>query len=184
VLPGTVAGAQVVLMLLLGIASIPALERFAAPRQEFATQRPAADEAAGLPTGPEPDGVELSGVIVSTVTAGVLALVLVGLIVSSLVVPGGIASRQLGLATVTRTGKEITRAHSLARALVAGIPAMAWLTYLAFSPKVWGFVPTPPNPIAATLVTVGALGVGLAWTIVRRTRGPHDVLTGTWVVPR
>jgi hypothetical protein len=45
-------------------------------------------------------------------------------------------------------------------------------------------VPTPPNPITATLVTVGALGVGLAWTVVRRARGPHDVLTGTWVVPR
>ena len=56
--------------------------------------------------------------------------------------------------------------------------------YLAFAPKVWGFVPAPPHPIAATFVTVGALGVGLAWTIVRRTRGPHDVLTGTWVVPR
>jgi hypothetical protein len=182
-LPGTVAGAQVVLTLLLGLASIPALERLAASRQEFDARRPAADEAAGgLPRREQ--SVQPSGVIISTVTAGVLALVLVCLIVSSLVVPGGIASRQLGLATVTRTGKEITRAHSLARVLVAGIPAIAWLTYLAFSPKVWGFVPAPPNPIDATLVTVGALGVGLAWTVVRRTRGPHDVLTGTWVVPR
>ena len=162
-LPGTVAGAPVVLMLLLGIANIPALERFASAGSR---------------------DIEVGAVVISTVTAGVLALVLVCLVVSSLVVPGGIASRQLGLATVTRSGQEITRAHSLARTLVAGIPALAWLTYLAFSPRVWGFVPTPPNPIAATLVTVGALGVGLAWTIVRRTRGPHDVLTGTWVVPR
>jgi hypothetical protein len=58
------------------------------------------------------------------------------------------------------------------------------LTYLAFSPKVQGFVPTPPNPITATLVTVGVLVLGHAWTFLRRTRGPHDVLTGTWVVPR
>jgi hypothetical protein len=70
------------------------------------------------------------------------------------------------------------------RALVAGIPAIGWLTYLAVSPKVHGFVPTPPNPLTATLVTVGILAVGLAWTIVGRTRGPHDLLTGTWVVPR
>jgi hypothetical protein len=45
-------------------------------------------------------------------------------------------------------------------------------------------VPTPANPITATLVTVGVFAVGLGWTIVRRTRGPHDLLTGTWVVPR
>jgi hypothetical protein len=70
------------------------------------------------------------------------------------------------------------------RTLVAGTPAIAWLTYLALSPKVQGFVPTPPSPLTATLVAVGVLALGHAWTVVRRTRGPHDVLTGTWVVPR
>jgi hypothetical protein len=70
------------------------------------------------------------------------------------------------------------------RTLVAGLPAIAWLTYLAASPKVQGFVPTPPNPLTATLVTVAVLALGHAWTVLRRTRGPHDVLTGTWVVPR
>ena len=128
--------------------------------------------------------VELSGVIISTITAGAVALVLLVCVISSLLVPGGLVSRQVGLATVTRSGMEITRVRSLTRTLVAGMPAIVWLTYLAFSPKVQGFVPTPPSPIAATLVTVGVLAVGLGWTIVRRTRGPHDVLTGTWVVPR
>jgi hypothetical protein len=70
------------------------------------------------------------------------------------------------------------------RTLVAGSPAIVWLTYLAFSPKVQGLVPTPPNPIAGTLLVVGVFAVGHAWTVLRRTRGPHDVLTGTWVVPR
>jgi uncharacterized RDD family membrane protein YckC len=59
-----------------------------------------------------------------------------------------------------------------------------WLTYLALSPKVQGFVPTPPNPIVSTLITVSVLALGLLWTVVRRTRGPHDLLAGTWVVPR
>jgi hypothetical protein len=133
---------------------------------------------------PERSIVELSGVIISTVTALAFALVLVVCVVSSLLVPGGLVSRNLGLATVTRGGREISRARSLTRTLVAGFPGIVWLVYLAFSPRVQGFVPTPPRPITATLVTVGVLAAGLVWTVVRRTRGPHDVLTGTWVVPR
>jgi hypothetical protein len=133
---------------------------------------------------PQRSVLELGGVIISTVTALALALVLIVCVVSSLLVPGGLVSRQLGLATVSRSGREITRARSLARTLVAGLPAIAWLTYLAFVPRVQGFVPTPPMPIAGTLVTVGMLALGLIWTIARRTRGPHDVLVGTWVVPR
>jgi hypothetical protein len=127
--------------------------------------------------------VEIGGVLISTLTAGALALVLVACLVSSLLVPGGVVSRQIGLAVVTRSGKEITRARSLMRMLVAGSPALVWLTYLAFSPKVQGFVPTPPNPITGTLITLGVLAVGHWWTIASRTRGPHDLLTGTWVVP-
>jgi hypothetical protein len=128
--------------------------------------------------------VELGGVIMSTVTAAALALMLVACVISSLLAPGGVVSRQLGLATVTRSGKEVTRMRSLMRALVAGSPAIIWLTYLAFSPTVQGFVPTPPNPITGTLVTVGILAAGHVWTTLGRTRGPHDLLTGTWVVPR
>jgi uncharacterized RDD family membrane protein YckC len=132
----------------------------------------------------EQSAVEIGGVIISTLTAGALALVLVACVISSLIAPGGLVSRQLGLAAVTRSGKEITRLRSLMRTLVAGSPAIVWLTYLAFSPKVQGLVPTPPNPIAGTLLVVGVFAVGHAWTVLRRTRGPHDVLTGTWVVPR
>ena len=128
--------------------------------------------------------VLLGGVIISTVTAGAMALVLVCLLISSLLVPGGLVSRQLGLATVTRAGTEITRARSLARALVIGLPAIVWFVYLGLSPRVQGFVPTPASPITATLVVVGTLALGVVWTTLRRTRGPHDLLTGTWVVPR
>jgi hypothetical protein len=140
----------------------------------------------GQPAGGrrERSGLELGGVIISTITAAALALVLLVCVISSLLVPGGLVSRQMGLATVTRSGKEVTRLRSVIRTLVASIPAIAWLAYLALSPKVQGFVPTPANPITATLVTVGVFAVGLGWTIVRRTRGPHDLLTGTWVVPR
>ena len=133
---------------------------------------------------PREEILGIAGVIISTLTAAALALVLLLSLVSSLLVPGGVVARNLGLATVTRSGREVTRVRSLARVIVAGLPAIVWLTYLAFSPKVQGFVPTPPNPIATTLITLGLLTLGLIWTIAGRTRGPHDWLVGTWVVPR
>ena len=135
--------------------------------------------------GPRPEqmAVALGGVIMSSVTALALGLVLVLSLISSLLIPGGMVSRQLGLATITASGREITRVRSVARAVVIWLPGIIWLTYLALSPKVQGFVPTPPRPITATLLTVGLLAIGLLWTIARR-RGPHDVLLGTWVVAR
>jgi hypothetical protein len=134
--------------------------------------------------GQERSALEIGGVIITTLTAAALALVLAACLISSLVVPGGLVLRQVGLGVVTRSGREVSRLRSFLRTLVAGSPAIVWLTYLAFSPKVQGFVPTPPSPITGTLVTVGLLAIGHAWTVARRTRGPHDVLTGTWVVPR
>jgi hypothetical protein len=128
--------------------------------------------------------VVLSGLIISTVTALGLAVVLIACAISSLLVPGGLVLRNLGLAAVTRSGREISRARSLARVLVAGLPGIAWLVYLALSPKARGFLPAPAQPITATLITLSVLLVGLIWTAARRTRGPHDLLTGTWVVPR
>ncbi len=128
--------------------------------------------------------LEIGGVITSTLTAAALALVMILCVISSLLVPGGVISRQVGLATVTRSGREITRGRSLVRTLVAFLPAIAWLTYLALSPRVQGFVPAPSNPMAATFVTVAVFAMGLVWTVARRTRGPHDLLTGTWVVTR
>jgi hypothetical protein len=127
---------------------------------------------------------DLTPIIVMVITAGMLLSVLLLSIVSSLIVPGGLFTRMLGHAVVTRRGSEISRSISLGRVLVAWAPAIAWLLYLASSPKVQGFVPTPPNPLLGTLLTLAALGIGAALTIVRPERGPHDWLLGTWVVPR
>jgi hypothetical protein len=133
---------------------------------------------------PQQSVLELGGVIISTVTAAALTLVLMLCVLSSVLVPGGLVARHLGLATVTRSGREISRGRSVLRIVVAGLPAIVWLVYLAWAPKVQGWVPVPARPITGTLVTVGVLGLGLLWTIARRTRGPHDALLGTWVVPR
>jgi eukaryotic-like serine/threonine-protein kinase len=127
---------------------------------------------------------DLTPIIVMVTTAGLLLLILLLSIVSSLIVPGGLFTRMLGHAVVTRRGTEIGRAISLARVLVAWAPTIAWLLYLASSPKVQGFVPTPPNPTLGALVTLAALGIGAIYTIARPERGPHDWLLGTFVVPR
>jgi RDD family len=127
---------------------------------------------------------DISGIIIlATVAMALIVLLLLG-IVSSLIVPGGLFTRMLGHAVVHRDGREIGRMFSLARVLVAWAPAIAWLLYLAASPKVQGFVPTPPNPLAGTLLTLGVLAAGAIFTIARPSRGPHDWLLGTWVVPR
>ena len=93
-------------------------------------------------------------------------------------------TRLLGNAVITGDGREIEPRRSMSRALIAWAPAIAWFVYLAASPKVQGFVPTPPNPLLGLAVTLGALAVGAALTIARPSRGPHDWLLGTWVVPR
>jgi hypothetical protein len=126
----------------------------------------------------------LTPIIVMVITAGMMLIVLLLSIVSSLIVPGGVFTRMLGHAVVTRRGSEIGRSMSLGRVLVAWAPAIAWLLYLASSPKVQGFVPTPSEPMLGTFLTLAALGIGAIVTIVRPERGPHDWLSGTWVVPR
>jgi hypothetical protein len=127
---------------------------------------------------------EASPIIVMSVAAITLLPVMLLTLLSSLVVPGGVVTRLLGNAVITADGREIDRRLSMSRVLVAWAPAIAWFVYLAASPKVQGFVPTPPNPLLSTAVTLGALAVGAALTIARPWRGPHDWLLGTWVVPR
>jgi hypothetical protein len=127
---------------------------------------------------------DLSGIIIMVTVAIALLLILLLSIVSSLIVPGGLFTRMLGHAVVRRDGTEIGRMLSVARVLVAWTPAIAWLLYLASMPKVQGFVPTPPNPLLGTVLTLGALAIGATFTIVRPSQSPHDWLLGTWVVPR
>lgn len=127
---------------------------------------------------------DLTPIIVMVTTAGMLLIILLVSIVSSLIVPGGVFTRMLGHAVVTQSGSEISRTISLLRVLVAWEPAIAWLLYLASSPKVQGFVPTPPNPMLGTFLTLAALGIGVVFIVVRPERGPHDWLLGIWVVPR
>ena len=128
--------------------------------------------------------VETGGVIISAVTAAALAFVAVCSLLSALLVPGGIVTRSLGLAVVGGDGREVSRGRSILRALLAMLPALVWLAYLAASSRVQQFVPTPEFPLVATTLALGVLTGGVVWTLVSGARGPHDRLVGTWVVPR
>jgi hypothetical protein len=122
----------------------------------------------------------------SLVMAPALALAFVAVcgLVSALIVPGGVLTRAVGLAVVGRDGSEVSRWRSTLRAVVAMLPALAWVAYLVASPRVQGWVPTPEFPLATTAVALGVSAVGMIWTVVSGARGPHDRLVGTWVVPR
>ena len=125
----------------------------------------------------------LALIIIEVLTALGLLLALTCNVVSSLIVPGGIVTRLVGLAVVKRDGTEIMRLASLARALVAWLPAILWLMFLSVSPRIEGWIPAPPSHVP-TAVLLGILLVGAGWAIVKPTRGLHDRLLGTWIVPR
>ena len=128
-------------------------------------------------------------VIIGVAIAGALGALSLLLVVacstiSAAVVPGGVLTRSLGLAVVTRDGREITRWRSLTRAMLAWLPALVWLIALAWSPKISGWLPTPASMPWGSALAAAALVTGAIWTIARPGRGPHDRITGTWVVPR
>jgi hypothetical protein len=126
----------------------------------------------------------MGGIVISTLSAGALLLVVICSLASAALVPGGVIGRSLGTAVVARSGGEIGRGRSLLRAVIALLPGLIWLGYLASAPRVQRFVPTPESPVATTLLALAVLAAGAVWTVAQPTRGPHDRLLGTRVVPR
>ena len=104
-------------------------------------------------------------------------------IVSSIAVPGGVATRLIGIAVVTRDGNEIGRLRSLARTLIAWGPILPWLV-LVPNPIVMGFGPASPAPVLAISLAFGGMIAGVVWAIAAADRGLQDRIAGTWVVPR
>jgi uncharacterized RDD family membrane protein YckC len=133
---------------------------------------------------PQRLNVARPGVIALSVMGAVGSLMaLFFSIVSSIAVPGGVVTRLIGLAVVTRDGNEIGRVRSLARTLIAWAPILAWLVLL-FNPIFMGFGPASPLPVLAVSVAFGTMIVGVVWTIAATDRGLHDRISRTWVVPR
>jgi hypothetical protein len=133
---------------------------------------------------PQSLGVASPGVIVLNLMAAMASLLVLSCsIVSSIAVPGGAATRMIGLAVVTRDGNEIGRLRSLARTLIAWAPILPWLVLLP-NPFVMGFGPPSLLPVLAISLAFGAMIAGVVWTIAAADRGLQDRIAGTWVVPR
>lgn len=103
-------------------------------------------------------------------------------LIGAVIVPGGVLFRLLGLAVVTRDGREIGRLRSVGRVLVVWSPFLIWLASLMPSPIT--ALQTGAARIESAVVVLAVLLAGAVWSVVRPTRGPHDVVAGTWIVPR
>jgi hypothetical protein len=144
---------------------------------ELADER--AKVAANFPAGAE----ALRGFVANGFASiPVLVSIVFGLI-SVLAVPGGLATRALRHAVVRRDGREIGRARSAIRFLVAWSPALAWIACVGV--PMFGKPRVSPD-VAFVLGSLAFLfmAAGVAWTIAVPGRGPHDRIAGTWVVPR
>ncbi len=105
-------------------------------------------------------------------------------LISVLAVPGGLVTRALGHAVVRRDGREIGRAHSAARFLIAWSPLIAWMVY-AGNPMFGELRAMSPGAVyAAGGLALMSVATGAMWTIAVPHRGPHDRIAGTWVVRR
>ena len=135
--------------------------------------------SANIPAG----GEALRGFVASGFASiPVLVSIVCGLI-SVLAVPGGLVTRALRHAVVSRDGREIGRARSAIRFLVAWSPALAWIACVGVpmfgEPRVSPDVAFVVGSLAFLL-----MAAGVAWTLANPGRGPHDRIAGTWVVAR
>jgi uncharacterized RDD family membrane protein YckC len=126
---------------------------------------------------------------IALAVVSMLLMVVVGLsLISAAILPGGVTMRMLGLAAVRRDGMEIGHIRSVIRAF------MAWFPTIVFSWFVFVVIISSSRPDEAfTLSTMQWLGLGVTlilpvigaiWTITHPTRGLHDRVMRTWVVPR
>jgi hypothetical protein len=119
-------------------------------------------------------------------TAIFVALLLVGAgmalgggIVSVLTRPSGVVLSTVGLAIVTRKGRETGRIRAVMRLLVAWSPLLIYGGLLG-----WPATRTAFNSILMASLFAAPVVVGFAWSLLRPTQGPHDVIVGTTIGTR
>ena len=148
----------------------PQIQQLAVQSAQLSTHFPAGREA-------------LRGFVASGFASILVLVSIVCGLLSVLAVPGGLVTRALRHAVVRRDGREIGRARSAIRFLIAWSPALAWIACVGVpmvgEPRVSPDVAFIVGGLACFLMTAGA-----AWTIATPGRGPHDRFAVTWVVPR
>jgi hypothetical protein len=114
-------------------------------------------------------------------------------ILAPLLFRGGVLMRSLGIAVVTRTGREASPLRAFGRGLVAWLPLTALVVLLFRTSVVAGLQAGSGisngwqrHPIAIlAVVALGVLLLGAAfWSVLHPERGLQDRIAGTWLVPR
>jgi hypothetical protein len=144
--------------------------------QELAAQR--ASMSANFPAG----GEALRGLLGGSASLPVVVSIVCGLM-SALAVPGGLVTRALRQGVVGRDGREIGRVRSGVRFLIAWSPALAWIACVG-APMMGEPRVSPQSAVLVGSLAFLVMAAGVAWTIATPSRGPHDRVAGTWVVPR
>ena len=95
--------------------------------------------------------------------------------------------RSLGIAVVTRTGREASRLRAFGRGLVSWLPLVALLVFV-FRSSVLSSLSDGWQQHSSAILAVAALGVlflgGGLWAALHPDRGLQDRIAGTWLVPR
>jgi hypothetical protein len=114
----------------------------------------------------------------------VLLLCFVLSLLSTLIVRGGVVMRLLGIAVVDRQGLLVSRAMAAWRVLVAWSPTV--LLWLYVGPQlIRGREPEEAFiPVWLIILPIAATMAGAIWTVAHPSRGLHDRIVGTSVVPR
>jgi uncharacterized RDD family membrane protein YckC/tRNA A-37 threonylcarbamoyl transferase component Bud32 len=167
--------------------------RARADNDTASSRRALADAAAALT--PTPAEVDAAATLLASVrqraeerflsqdnsTTLFVALLLVGAgmslgagLVSVVVRPSGLVMSSLGLAVVTSTGRQVGRVRAIVRLLVA------WAPLLIYGALLWW----PATRDAVFSITIASLAaaptvIGFVWSVLRPTRGPHDLIVGT-----
>ena len=115
-----------------------------------------------------------------------IALLLVGAgmsfgagLVSVLVRPSGFVLSSLGLAVITRRGREVGRMRAVVRLLVAWSLLLIYGALLA-----WPVTRPVVFSIAVASLAAAPTIIGFVWSLLHPTRGPHDMIVGTSIGSR
>jgi uncharacterized RDD family membrane protein YckC len=104
---------------------------------------------------------------------------LFGGLVSVALRPSGLVMSSLGLAVVTRQGRQIGRVRAVLRLVVAWSPLLVY-GVLLWWPATRGAMYSIVVASLAAMPTV----IGFVWSVLRPTRGPHDLIVGTSIGAR
>jgi len=126
--------------------------------------------------------VEKQGTQNSAMIFVILVLVGTGLsffggLISVLVRPSGMVLSALGLAVVARSGREVSRLRAVLRLMIAWSPMLIFSIFMILPQT----RPSAQQSVIPATVALALVAAGTIWTILRPTRGPHDILARTTI---